>query len=74
RIGSDGSFLFTDRRFSPDRRYLAVMDGRIADLLLGTEDEEVSFESALPETLASRLTRAFPSHLSVPFAPLWRRD
>ncbi|GEM_PF-1622672 len=74
RIGSDGSFLFTDRRFSPDRRYIAVMDGRIADLLLGAEDEEVSFESALPETLASRLTRAFPSHLSAPFAPLWKRE
>lgn len=74
RTGSDGSLIFTDRRFSPDRRYLAVVDGRIADLLLGAEDEDVSFEAVLPETLASRLARAFPSRLSAPFAPLWKRE
>lgn len=74
RIGGDGALLFTDRRFSPDHRYLAVVDGRIADLLLNTEDEEVSFETVLPETLATRFARAFPSRLSSPFAPLWKRE
>jgi len=74
RVQSDGVFRFADGRFDPDRTYLTVLDGRIADLLVGGVEGETTVKAILPETLATRLARGVPAKLSYQYTPLWKSE
>ncbi len=73
-VQKDGVFRFGDGRFDPDRTYLVVVDGRVADLLAGGVEGETMLKGILPETLGARLSRGVPVKLTYPFAPLWKSE
>ncbi len=75
-VVSRESIRVSDQRFSPERRYVAVFDGRFGDLLplIGEAEGSVFPVKVLPDRPASFLMRRFPAKLSRIFSPLWRME